>query len=120
MKRELHSLNPWAVKSGKAVCLYSLFLDSISVVFCQDSSISTSIPVLDLIDAIQPQSINFDLVKDGQTDEDKMDNAKYDFLTVLSSFLSRWCTLTLWTPCAFIVFKFQLYSEKTDKQYSRV
>lgn len=44
--------------------------------FCQDSSISSSIPVLELIDAIQPQSVNFDLVKDGETDEDKMDNAK--------------------------------------------
>lgn len=48
----------------------------IYVVFCQDSSISTSVPVLELIDAIQPDSVNFELVKDGETDEDKMDNAK--------------------------------------------
>lgn len=44
--------------------------------FRQDSSISTSIPVLELIDAIQPESVNLELVKDGETDGDKMDNAK--------------------------------------------
>lgn len=42
----------------------------------QDSSIGTSIPVLELIDAVQPESVNFELVKECQTDEDKMDNAK--------------------------------------------
>lgn len=43
----------------------------------QDKTISTSIPVLDLIDAIQPQSVNFELVKTGSlSDEDKLDNAK--------------------------------------------
>lgn len=43
----------------------------------QDKSIGTSIPVLDVIDAIQPQSVNFDLVKTGDlSDEDKLDNAK--------------------------------------------
>lgn len=50
------------------VCVYS------SV---QDKSIATSIPVLDLIDSIQPQSVNFDLVKtEDPSDEDKLDNAK--------------------------------------------
>uniref|UniRef100_A0A8C6NGY7 Plastin-3 n=1 Tax=Nothobranchius furzeri TaxID=105023 RepID=A0A8C6NGY7_NOTFU len=44
----------------------------------KDKSISTSLPVLDLIDAIQPQSVNFDLVKrDSPSDEDKLNNAKY-------------------------------------------
>uniref|UniRef100_A0A3Q3W9F2 Plastin-3 n=1 Tax=Mola mola TaxID=94237 RepID=A0A3Q3W9F2_MOLML len=44
----------------------------------KDKTISTSIPVLDLIDAIQPESVNFDLVKTGSlSDEDKLDNAKY-------------------------------------------
>uniref|UniRef100_A0A672FDV3 Plastin-3 n=1 Tax=Salarias fasciatus TaxID=181472 RepID=A0A672FDV3_SALFA len=44
----------------------------------KDKSIGTSIPVLDLIDAIQPNSVNFDLVKkDVQSDEEKLDNAKY-------------------------------------------
>lgn len=43
----------------------------------QDKTIGTSIPVLDLIDAIQPQSVNFELVKTGSlSDEDKLDNAK--------------------------------------------
>ncbi|MED6282956.1 Plastin-3 [Characodon lateralis] len=44
----------------------------------KDKLISTSLPVLDLIDAIQPQSVNSDLVKrDSLSDEDKLDNAKY-------------------------------------------
>ncbi|KAF6730949.1 Plastin-3 [Oryzias melastigma] len=44
----------------------------------KDKSISSSLPVLDLIDAIQPHSVNFELVKrDGLSDEDKLDNAKY-------------------------------------------
>uniref|UniRef100_A0A3P8WXZ9 Plastin-3 n=1 Tax=Cynoglossus semilaevis TaxID=244447 RepID=A0A3P8WXZ9_CYNSE len=44
----------------------------------KDPSISTSLAVLDLIDAIQPNSVNYDLVKgEAQTDEDKLDNAKY-------------------------------------------
>ncbi|XP_061581885.1 plastin-3-like [Cololabis saira] len=44
----------------------------------KDKEISTSLPVLDLIDAIQPRSVNFELVKkDNFTDEDKLDNAKY-------------------------------------------
>ncbi|XP_062907219.1 plastin-2-like [Mobula hypostoma] len=44
----------------------------------KDKVISTSIPVLDLIDAIQTASIRYDLVKTGDlTDEEKLDNAKY-------------------------------------------
>ncbi|XP_077304245.1 plastin-3 isoform X2 [Lithobates pipiens] len=44
----------------------------------KDKSISTSLPVVDLIDAIQPNSINYDLVKTGSlSDEDKQQNAKY-------------------------------------------
>lgn len=44
----------------------------------KDKEISTSLPVLDLIDAIQPGSISYDLVKTGSlSDEDKLDNAKY-------------------------------------------
>ncbi|KAK0132486.1 Plastin-3 [Merluccius polli] len=44
----------------------------------KDKEISTSHPVLDLIDSIQPNSVNFDLVKTGSLDdEDKMSNAKY-------------------------------------------
>lgn len=44
----------------------------------QDKSISTSIPVLELIDALQPNSVNFELVKtEDLSDEDKLDNAKY-------------------------------------------
>ncbi|XP_040179604.1 plastin-3 [Rana temporaria] len=44
----------------------------------KDKAISTSLPVVDLIDAIQPGSINYDLVKTGSlSDEDKQENAKY-------------------------------------------
>ncbi|XP_030621708.1 plastin-3 isoform X2 [Chanos chanos] len=44
----------------------------------KDKEISSSLPVLDLIDAIQPGSISYDLVKTGSlSDEDKLDNAKY-------------------------------------------
>ena len=39
--------------------------------------IGTSLPVLELIEALQPQSVNFDLVKTGSlSEEDKLDNAK--------------------------------------------
>ncbi|XP_070692455.1 plastin-3-like isoform X1 [Pempheris klunzingeri] len=51
---------------------------SSSIKSFKDKSISTSLPVLEVIDAIQPQSVNFELVKTGSlTDEDKLDNAKY-------------------------------------------
>ncbi|XP_018566735.1 plastin-2 [Anoplophora glabripennis] len=43
----------------------------------QDSSISDAKVVIDLIDAIKPGAINYDLVKQGSTDEDKLANAKY-------------------------------------------
>ncbi|XP_035266371.1 plastin-3-like isoform X1 [Anguilla anguilla] len=44
----------------------------------KDKGISSSIAVLDLIDAIQPGCINYELVKTGDlSDEDKLDNAKY-------------------------------------------
>ncbi|XP_076025846.1 plastin-3-like [Genypterus blacodes] len=44
----------------------------------KDKGISTSMPVLDLIDAIQPESVDFELVKTGDlSDEDKLENAKY-------------------------------------------
>ncbi|XP_046902639.1 plastin-3-like [Hypomesus transpacificus] len=44
----------------------------------KDKEISSSLPVLDLIDSIQPHRINYDLVKKGSlSDDDKLDNAKY-------------------------------------------
>nr|XP_033805696.1 plastin-2 [Geotrypetes seraphini]XP_033805697.1 plastin-2 [Geotrypetes seraphini] len=44
----------------------------------KDSRISTSLPVLDLIDAIQPGSIKYDLLKtEDLNDEEKLNNAKY-------------------------------------------
>ncbi|XP_014256735.1 plastin-2 [Cimex lectularius] len=43
----------------------------------QDSSISDAKVVIDLIDAIKPGTINYDLVKDGETPEEKLANAKY-------------------------------------------
>lgn len=45
----------------------------------QDGSISSSMPVLDLIDAIQPGSIRYDLIKASDlTDDEKLNNAKYE------------------------------------------
>uniref|UniRef100_A0A673CIX0 Plastin-2 n=1 Tax=Sphaeramia orbicularis TaxID=375764 RepID=A0A673CIX0_9TELE len=44
----------------------------------KDGSISSSMPVLDLIDAIQPGSIRYDLLKtEDLTEEEKLNNAKY-------------------------------------------
>uniref|UniRef100_A0A8C2HNE2 Plastin-3 n=1 Tax=Cyprinus carpio TaxID=7962 RepID=A0A8C2HNE2_CYPCA len=44
----------------------------------KDKEISSSLAVLDLIDAIQPGSVKYDLVKTGSlSDEDKLENAKY-------------------------------------------
>ncbi|OBS77723.1 hypothetical protein A6R68_19888, partial [Neotoma lepida] len=43
-----------------------------------DKSISTSLPVLDLIDAIAPNAVRPEMVKrENLTDEDKLNNAKY-------------------------------------------
>ncbi|KAH9521328.1 plastin-2 fimbrin [Dermatophagoides farinae] len=43
----------------------------------QDSSISTAIPVIDLIEAIKPGSINYSQIYEGSTHEEKLANAKY-------------------------------------------
>lgn len=52
-----------------------LFFNLFNVV--QDKEISSSLAVLELIDAIQPHSINYDLVKTGNlSDDDKLENAK--------------------------------------------
>ncbi|XP_043926956.1 plastin-1 isoform X2 [Protopterus annectens] len=51
---------------------------SVSITSFKDRSISTSLPVLDLIDAIAPNAIKSELVKRGDlTDADKLNNAKY-------------------------------------------
>ncbi|MEJ1280506.1 plastin 3 (T-isoform) [Cricetulus griseus] len=51
---------------------------SSSISSFKDPKISTSLPVLDLIDAIQPGSINYDLIKTENLDEEeKLNNAKY-------------------------------------------
>lgn len=43
----------------------------------QDKSISTSLPVLDLIDAIAPNAVRQEMIKrENLSDEDKMNNAK--------------------------------------------
>ncbi|XP_034429190.1 plastin-2 [Hippoglossus hippoglossus] len=44
----------------------------------KDSKVSSSMPVLDLIDSIQPGSIRYDLLKtDDLTEDEKLNNAKY-------------------------------------------
>ncbi|XP_051031003.1 plastin-3 [Phodopus roborovskii] len=51
---------------------------STSIQSFKDKTISSSLAVVDLIDAIQPGCINYDLVKSGNlTEEDKHNNAKY-------------------------------------------
>ncbi|KAH0518474.1 Plastin-2 [Microtus ochrogaster] len=51
---------------------------SSSITSFKDPKISSSLPVLDLIDAIQPGSINYDLLKtENLDDEEKLNNAKY-------------------------------------------
>ncbi|KAK2190670.1 hypothetical protein NP493_70g00021 [Ridgeia piscesae] len=42
-----------------------------------DPNISTSHVIIDLVDCLKPGSIKYDHVKDGDTDEDKLSNAKY-------------------------------------------
>lgn len=43
----------------------------------QDKEISSSLAVLELIDAIQPRSVNYELVKTGSlSEDDKLENAK--------------------------------------------
>lgn len=53
--------------AGKDTCIRSF----------QDPAIATAHPVIDLIDAIKPDSINYSQVKPGNNDEERMDNAKY-------------------------------------------
>jgi plastin-3 len=43
----------------------------------QDQNISTGLPLIHLIDAIKPGCINYDLVKEGAEEEERMANAKY-------------------------------------------
>ncbi|XP_056665275.1 plastin-3 isoform X1 [Monodelphis domestica] len=51
---------------------------STSIQSFKDKTISSSLAVVDLIDAIQPGCINYDLVKSGNlTEEDRHNNAKY-------------------------------------------
>uniref|UniRef100_A0A2I2ZFT7 Plastin-3 n=1 Tax=Gorilla gorilla gorilla TaxID=9595 RepID=A0A2I2ZFT7_GORGO len=51
---------------------------STSIQSFKDKTISSSLAVVDLIDAIQPGCINYDLVKSGNlTEDDKHSNAKY-------------------------------------------
>uniref|UniRef100_A0A8C4EZ42 Plastin-3 n=1 Tax=Dicentrarchus labrax TaxID=13489 RepID=A0A8C4EZ42_DICLA len=74
-----------AKKLSSGLCLYCMLYVQYTCVICvcvflsvQDRVIGTSIPVLEVIDAIQPHSVNFELVKTGSlSDEDKLDNAKY-------------------------------------------
>ncbi|KAK9517582.1 hypothetical protein VZT92_022941 [Zoarces viviparus] len=61
-------VNKTLAKAGKSSSIKSF----------KDKTIGTSMPVLELIDAIQPQSVNFELVQKGSlSDEDKLNNAKY-------------------------------------------
>lgn len=50
---------------------------SSSISSFKDPAIATSMPVLDLIDAIKPGAIKYDLVNSGNTEEELLQNAKY-------------------------------------------
>lgn len=50
---------------------------SSSISSFKDKNISTSIPVLDLVDTIRPGSIDYNLVTPGQSPENALSNAKY-------------------------------------------
>ena len=43
----------------------------------QDSAIGSGLPLIDLIDSVKPGSINYELVQAGETEEERMENAKY-------------------------------------------
>ena len=43
----------------------------------KDPIIKTSLPVIDLLDALRPGKINYEIVTSGDSDEDKASNAKY-------------------------------------------
>ncbi|KAK5622639.1 Plastin-3 [Crenichthys baileyi] len=61
-------VNKTLAKAGKSTKISSF----------KDKEISSSLAVLELIDAIQPGSVNFELVKTRSlSEEDKLDNAKY-------------------------------------------
>lgn len=58
----------------------------------QDQSISSSIPVLDLIDSIQPGSIRYDLVKtEDLSEDDKFNNAKFVLMLTHANTLASSC-----------------------------
>ncbi|KAK3608523.1 hypothetical protein CHS0354_010378 [Potamilus streckersoni] len=61
----------WANQKLKMAGKQSSFRDF------KDSSLSDGKVIIDLLDSIVPGKINFSLVKDCQSDEDKMANAKY-------------------------------------------
>ena len=48
-----------------------------SITSFKDPTISTSIPIIDLVDAIRPGKINYEIVTDGATDEVRDDCYKY-------------------------------------------
>uniref|UniRef100_A0A8D3EB84 Plastin-3 n=1 Tax=Scophthalmus maximus TaxID=52904 RepID=A0A8D3EB84_SCOMX len=66
-------VNKTLAEAGK-----STKISSFKVKQDQDKEISSSLAVLELIDAIQPGSINYDLIKTGSlSEDDKLENAKY-------------------------------------------
>uniref|UniRef100_A0AAX7V3F9 Plastin-2 n=1 Tax=Astatotilapia calliptera TaxID=8154 RepID=A0AAX7V3F9_ASTCA len=66
------------ISSFKVTHLDSMDMEILLSLQLNDRSISTSMPVLDLIDTIQPGSIRYDLLKtEDLTDEEKLNNAKY-------------------------------------------
>lgn len=72
-------------------------------------------PVLDLIDAIQPGSIRYDLLKtEDLTEEEKLNNAKY---VILISILMniQWTVLTQTHCCHFVFLKVRHLHGEEDR-----
>ncbi|CAI9729664.1 plastin-1 isoform X1 [Octopus vulgaris] len=63
----IHWANTKLKESGKTSVVSSL----------NDSNLSSSRAIVDLVDAIKPNSINYSFVKDCENEEDRLDNAKY-------------------------------------------
>ena len=51
-------------------------MTNLDVTSFQDPCIATSHVVLDLIDCVKPGSVNYDILTSGETEEEKMNNAK--------------------------------------------
>lgn len=68
-----YMLMTWSTMKIKS----KMFMNAHQFFIFQDKSISTSLPVLDLIDAIAPNAVRQEMIKrEDLSEEDKLNNAK--------------------------------------------